>query len=66
VDKAKANITAAQAEAKKQLAVLKTQLETAQKGVTASDTALQAAYGIADTNGAPRGRGLLVGLQKDQ
>ncbi|MCX4411160.1 ricin-type beta-trefoil lectin domain protein [Streptomyces sp. NBC_01764] len=66
VDKAKANITAAQAEAKKQLALLKTQLETAQKAATTSDTALQAAYGIADTNGAPRGRGLLVGLQKDQ
>ncbi|WP_330289046.1 polymorphic toxin type 27 domain-containing protein [Streptomyces sp. NBC_00576] len=66
VDKAKAAITAAQAEAKKQLAVLKTQLETAKKAVTASDTALQAAYGIADTNGAPRGRGLLVGLQKNQ
>ncbi|MFF4559458.1 RICIN domain-containing protein [Streptomyces sp. NPDC001435] len=66
VDKAKANITAAQAETKKQLALLKTQLETAQKAATTSDSALQAAYGIADTNGAPRGRGLLVGLQKDQ
>jgi hypothetical protein len=66
VDKAKANITAAQAEAKKQLALLKAQLDTAQKAATTSDTALQAAYGIADTNGAPRGRGLLVGLQKDQ
>ncbi|MFF2425317.1 DddA-like double-stranded DNA deaminase toxin [Streptomyces mirabilis] len=66
VDKAKANITAAQAETKKQLALLKTQLDTAQKAATTSDTALQAAYGIADTNGAPRGRGLLVGLQKDQ
>ncbi|MGW5251509.1 RICIN domain-containing protein [Streptomyces sp. NPDC004012] len=49
VEKAKANITAAQAEAKKQLAVVKTQLETAQKAATASDTALQAAYGIALT-----------------
>ncbi|WP_405828921.1 RICIN domain-containing protein [Streptomyces sp. NBC_01176] len=66
VDKAKAAITTAQAEAKKQLAVLKTQLGTAQKAETTSDTALKAAYGIADTNGAPRGRGLLVGLQKDQ
>ncbi|WP_460064944.1 polymorphic toxin type 27 domain-containing protein [Streptomyces sp. YKOK-I1] len=66
VDKAKANVTAAQTEAKKQLALLKTQLETAQKAATASDTALQTAYGIADTNGAPRGRGLLVGLQKNQ
>ncbi|WP_020122612.1 RICIN domain-containing protein [Streptomyces canus] len=66
VDKAKANITAAQAEAKKQLAVVKAQLTTAQKAATTSDTALQTAYGIADTNGAPRGRGLLVGLQKAQ
>ncbi|MCS0604688.1 ricin-type beta-trefoil lectin domain protein [Streptomyces sp. LP11] len=66
VDKAKANLTAAQTESKKQLAVLKTQLTAAQKAATTSDTALQAAYGIADTAGAPRGRGLLVGLQKDQ
>ncbi|MEU8590411.1 ricin-type beta-trefoil lectin domain protein [Streptomyces sp. NPDC048664] len=66
VDKAKANITAAQAEAKKQLAVVQTQLAAAQKAATSSDTALQAAYGIADAGGAPRGRGLLVGLQKNQ
>lgn len=65
-DKAKAGIAAAQAAAKKQLAVLKTQLAAAQKAATTSDTAVQAAYGIADTNGAPRGRGLLVGQQKDQ
>ncbi|MFF3616174.1 RICIN domain-containing protein [Streptomyces sp. NPDC002580] len=64
--KATAGIAAAQAAAKKQLAVLKTQLTTAQKAATTSDTAVQAAYGIADTNGAPRGRGLLAGLQKDQ
>ncbi|MBK3525733.1 RICIN domain-containing protein [Streptomyces sp. MBT70] len=66
VDKAKASITAAQAEAKKQLAAVKAQLTTAQNAATTSDTALQAAYGIADAAGAPRGRGLLVGLQKDQ
>ncbi|MEW5351702.1 ricin-type beta-trefoil lectin domain protein [Streptomyces sp. 16-176A] len=65
-DQAKAGIAAAQTAAKAQLAVLKTQLTTAQKAATASDTALQAAYGIADANGAPRGRGLLVGQQKDQ
>ncbi|MFG2944881.1 RICIN domain-containing protein [Streptomyces adustus] len=64
--KATAGIAAAQAAAKKQLAVLKTQLTAAQQAATASDTALQAAYGIADANGAPRGRGLLVGQQKDQ
>ncbi|MFJ4580485.1 RICIN domain-containing protein [Streptomyces echinatus] len=66
VDKAKASITAAQAEAKKQLAVVKAQLTTAQNAAATSDTALTAAYGIADAAGAPRGRGLLVGLQKDQ
>ncbi|MER5530856.1 RICIN domain-containing protein [Streptomyces sp. NPDC002677] len=65
-DKAKAGITAAQTAAKAQLAVLKTQLTTAQNAATTSDTAIQAAYTIADTHGAPRGRGLLVGQQKDQ
>ncbi|MGW2810570.1 RICIN domain-containing protein, partial [Streptomyces sp. NPDC001450] len=64
--KATAGIAAAQAASKKQLAVLKTQLTAAQKAATTSDTAVQAAYGIADANGAPRGRGLLVGQQKDQ
>ncbi|WP_436842797.1 RICIN domain-containing protein [Streptomyces collinus] len=66
VDKAKAGVAAAQAGAKKQLAVLKAQLAVAQKAATTSDGAVQAAYGIADTNGAPRGRGLLVGQQKAQ
>ncbi|MER6030799.1 RICIN domain-containing protein [Streptomyces sp. NPDC001851] len=65
-DKAKAGLGAAQAGARSQLAVLKQQLGVAQTAATNSDTALQAAYGIADANGAPRGRGLLVGLQKDQ
>ncbi|MEU1406282.1 RICIN domain-containing protein [Streptomyces sp. NPDC005728] len=64
--KATAGIAAAQAGAKKQLAVLKAQLTAAQKAATSSDTAMQAAYGIADANGAPRGRGLLVGQQKAQ
>ncbi|MEU6818802.1 ricin-type beta-trefoil lectin domain protein [Streptomyces sp. NPDC046860] len=66
VDQAKANVTAAQAEAKKQLGVVQAQLATAQKAATTSDTALQSAYGVADASGAPRGRGLLVGQQKDQ
>ncbi|MEU8468414.1 RICIN domain-containing protein [Streptomyces sp. NPDC029006] len=64
--KAKANLAAAQTAAKNQLVALKAQLAAGQKAATASDTALQAAYGIADANGAPRGRGLLVGQQKDQ
>ncbi|MEV6117648.1 RICIN domain-containing protein [Streptomyces sp. NPDC052109] len=64
--KATAGVTAAQTGAKRQLAVLKSQLTTAQKASTDSDTALQSAYGIADAQGAPRGRGLLVGQQKAQ
>jgi hypothetical protein len=64
--KATAGISAAQAGAKKQLAVLQTQLAAAQKAGTSSATALQSAYNIADANGAPRGRGLLVGQQKTQ
>ncbi|CAL9672882.1 hypothetical protein SUDANB178_07592 [Streptomyces sp. enrichment culture] len=64
--KAKGGLAAAQVAAKRQLAVLKAQLTAVQKAATASDSALQAAYGIADASGAPRGRGLLVGLQKDQ
>ncbi|MEU2716936.1 RICIN domain-containing protein [Streptomyces sp. NPDC007205] len=65
-DQAKAGIAGAQAGAKSQLAVLKQQLAVAQTAATNSDTALQAAYGIADAGGAPRGRGLLVGQQKAQ
>ncbi|MET9787319.1 RICIN domain-containing protein [Streptomyces canus] len=65
-DKAKAGITAAQTQAKKQLDAIKAQLATAKQAATASDTAEQAAYRIADAGGAPRGRGLLVGQQKAQ
>ncbi|GCB45150.1 RICIN domain-containing protein [Streptomyces sp. NL15-2K] len=65
-DKAKKVVTDSQAAAKKNLAALKTQLENAKKAATVSDAAEQAAYGIADAAGAPRGRGLLVGQQKAQ
>ncbi|MFE3034483.1 ricin-type beta-trefoil lectin domain protein [Streptomyces canus] len=65
-DKAKAGVTAAQTQAKKQLDAIKAQLAAAKKAATASDTAEQAAYRIADAGGAPRGRGLLVGQQKAQ
>ncbi|WP_343242847.1 ricin-type beta-trefoil lectin domain protein [Streptomyces sp. SID12501] len=65
-DKAKKIVTDAQVAAKKQLAAIRTQLENAKKSATASDAAEQAAYGIADAAGAPRGRGLLVGQQKAQ
>ncbi|MFE0039253.1 ricin-type beta-trefoil lectin domain protein [Streptomyces sp. NPDC059015] len=64
--KAKKGVIDTQAEAKKQLAVLKAQLAKAEKSAASSDTAEQAAYAIADKNGAPRGRGLLVGQQKAQ
>ncbi|MFE1754472.1 ricin-type beta-trefoil lectin domain protein [Streptomyces anandii] len=65
-DKAKKGVADARAGAKKQLDALKAQLSAAQKAATASDTAEQAAYAVADQQGAPRGRGLLVGQQKAQ
>ncbi|MFJ8634510.1 RICIN domain-containing protein [Streptomyces sp. NPDC093568] len=64
--KASANIAKAKAAAANKLTALKSQLAAAQKAGAASDTAEQAAYTIADGQGAPRGRGLLVGLQKAQ
>ncbi|MFK4599233.1 hypothetical protein RKD30_005900 [Streptomyces pristinaespiralis] len=65
-DKAKRGVAAAQAGAKAQLAVLKKHAAAAKASATASDTAEQAAYAVADKIGAPRGRGLLVGQQKAQ
>ncbi|WP_435882827.1 ricin-type beta-trefoil lectin domain protein [Streptomyces xanthochromogenes] len=65
-DKAKTLTTGAQTGAKQQLADLKTQLAAAQKAAASSETAMQTAYTSADAAGAPRGRGLLVGQQKDQ
>ncbi|MER5563873.1 ricin-type beta-trefoil lectin domain protein [Streptomyces sp. NPDC002506] len=65
-DKAKSLTAGAQTGAKQQLAALKVQLAAAQKAAAASDTALQTSYTSADALGAPRGRGLLVGQQKDQ
>ncbi|MFJ3233392.1 RICIN domain-containing protein [Streptomyces sp. NPDC086787] len=64
--KAKSSVAAAQTGSAAKLAVIKAQLAVAQKAATGSDAALQSAYGIADANGAPRGRGLLVGQQKAQ
>ncbi|WP_435056322.1 ricin-type beta-trefoil lectin domain protein [Streptomyces venezuelae] len=65
-DKAKKAVTDAQTGAKKQLDVLKAQAAAAKKAAASSDTAEQAAYAVADSAGAPRGRGLLVGQQKAQ
>nr|WP_329167716.1 ricin-type beta-trefoil lectin domain protein [Streptomyces sp. NBC_01267] len=65
-DKAAKGVADTQAGAKKQLALLKEQAAAAKKAATDSDAAEQAAYAVADANGAPRGRGLLVGQQKAQ
>ncbi|MFI6200524.1 RICIN domain-containing protein [Streptomyces phaeochromogenes] len=65
-DQAKTGIAGAQTAAKKQLTALKAQAATAKKAATDTATAEQTAYTIADGNGAPRGRGLLVGQQKAQ
>ncbi|WP_419992292.1 nucleic acid/nucleotide deaminase domain-containing protein [Streptomyces violaceoruber] len=64
--KASQRLSAAQAGAKAGLAELKRQVTAATAAQTASVAAEQAAYAIADANGAPRGRGLLVGQQKAQ
>ncbi|MFF0465665.1 RICIN domain-containing protein [Streptomyces mexicanus] len=66
IDQASRGILQAQIGAGQALSDLKTQLAAAQKAAAASDTAEQAAYAIADANGAPRGRGLLAGQQKAQ
>ncbi|WP_328378654.1 RICIN domain-containing protein [Streptomyces sp. NBC_00440] len=65
-DQATKGVTDAQAAAKKQLAALKVQAAAAKTAATTSDTAETDAYAVADKNGAPRGRGLLVGEQKAQ
>ncbi|MFI9614556.1 RICIN domain-containing protein [Streptomyces sp. NPDC052023] len=65
-DKAKAGVTSAQTKAKSLVADLKAQLAAAQKSAAASDAAEKASYTVADSQGAPRGRGLLVGQQKNQ
>ncbi|MEV6419272.1 RICIN domain-containing protein [Streptomyces sp. NPDC051662] len=64
--KASTRLSAARAGAKAELAELKRQATAATAAQSASGTAEQAAYAIADANGAPRGRGLLVGQQKAQ
>ncbi|MFH8473536.1 RICIN domain-containing protein [Streptomyces sp. NPDC018000] len=64
--KASQRLSAARAGAQAELAELKHQATAATAAQTASATAEQAAYAIADANGAPRGRGLLVGQQKAQ
>ncbi|MER6237622.1 nucleic acid/nucleotide deaminase domain-containing protein [Streptomyces clavifer] len=64
--KASQRLSAARTGALAELAELKRQTTAATAAQNASVTAEQAAYAIADANGAPRGRGLLVGQQKAQ
>ncbi|WP_353947008.1 RICIN domain-containing protein [Streptomyces sp. HUAS MG91] len=64
--KASARLSASRSGAAAELAELKRQATAATNAQTASTTAEQAAYAIADAAGAPRGRGLLVGQQKAQ
>ncbi|MBV1940745.1 RICIN domain-containing protein [Streptomyces sp. BV286] len=59
-------ITDARAAAKKQLEVLSKQAQSAGIAAVETDEHLKAAYAIADRDGAPRGRALLVGQQKAQ
>lgn len=62
----KSSVAAAQSASKTQLTVIKAQATLAASAATVSETAEKAAYAVADANGAPRGRGLLVGQQKAQ
>ncbi|MFI6418261.1 polymorphic toxin type 27 domain-containing protein [Streptomyces sp. NPDC050842] len=64
--KASQRLSAARTGAAVDLAELKSRATEATAAQSASVTAEQAAYAIADANGAPRGRGLLVGQQKAQ
>ncbi|MFD6287518.1 RICIN domain-containing protein [Streptomyces sp. NPDC060205] len=59
-------ITDARAAAKTQLEVLSKQAQSAGIAAVETDEHLKAAYAIADRDGAPRGRALLVGQQKAQ
>ncbi|GGL24911.1 hypothetical protein GCM10010095_07480 [Streptomyces anthocyanicus] len=59
-------ITNARAKAAEQLGVIRRQAQIAGMAAADSKESLNTAYGIADSMGAPRGRALLVGQQKDQ
>ncbi|MEV5887209.1 hypothetical protein AB0L74_31895 [Streptomyces sp. NPDC052020] len=64
--KANVGITKARAAAQTQLDVIKQQAQIAGTADTSTGQFLNAAYAIADRDGAPRGRALLVGQQKAQ
>ncbi len=65
-NQAAAGMAKTRSKARVNLEFLKAQAVKAKKAAASSDTAEQAAYQVADTAGAPRGRGLLVGQQKAQ
>ncbi|MFF8448026.1 RICIN domain-containing protein [Streptomyces leeuwenhoekii] len=64
--KATAGIARARTAAQTQLDLIKQQAQIAGTADTSTDQSLNAAYAIADRDGAPRGRALLVGQQKAQ
>ncbi|WP_254405667.1 RICIN domain-containing protein [Streptomyces sp. AC627_RSS907] len=64
--KATKGIAAARREAETQLGVIRRQAQIAGMAAADSDEFLNTAYAVADGIGAPRGRGLLIGQQKDQ
>ncbi|MEV5887571.1 RICIN domain-containing protein [Streptomyces sp. NPDC052020] len=64
--KANVGIAKARAAAQTQLDVIKQQAQIAGTADTSTGQFLNAAYAIADRDGAPRGRALLVGQQKAQ
>ncbi|WP_406174070.1 RICIN domain-containing protein [Streptomyces sp. NBC_00996] len=63
---ASSELTKARADAKTNLGLIKKQAAAAGQAVKDTDTSLAEAYRKADTMGVPRGRGMLVGLQKAQ
>nr|WP_240204448.1 ricin-type beta-trefoil lectin domain protein [Streptomyces actuosus] len=64
--KANTGITRTQAAAKKQLDLINAQVKVADQAVKDTDANLAEAYRKADARGVPRGRGLIVGMQKAQ
>ncbi|MFE9346511.1 RICIN domain-containing protein [Streptomyces olivaceus] len=59
-------VTNARAKAAEQLSLIARQAQIAGMSAADSDEYLKDAYAIADSVGAPRGRALLIGQQKDQ
>ncbi|CAL9438046.1 hypothetical protein SUDANB140_02183 [Streptomyces sp. enrichment culture] len=64
--KATTGVTNSRTKAAEQLSVIRRQAQIAGMSAADSDEYLKDAYAIADGVGAPRGRALLIGQQKDQ